>query len=99
MPNHSTRRTWPASTWPVFVVEEDGALVGFCQISAPRDQDVARERAGVLEGNAGARAFYDKLGMRPDGGRKTYPGTTVPEVRYRVALSSVSGGASSARSS
>jgi ribosomal protein S18 acetylase RimI-like enzyme len=40
----------------------------------------------VLEGNASARRFYERLGFRTDGGRKAYPGTEVPEVRYRLAL-------------
>lgn len=40
----------------------------------------------VLEGNASARRFYEQLGFKEDGGRKTYPGTEVPEVRYRIAL-------------
>jgi ribosomal protein S18 acetylase RimI-like enzyme len=40
----------------------------------------------VLEENASARRFYEKVGFRADGGRKTYPGTDVPEVRYRIRL-------------
>jgi len=40
----------------------------------------------VLEGNASARRFYEGLGFRKDGGRKTYPGTEVPEARYRISL-------------
>ncbi len=40
----------------------------------------------VLEGNASARRFYERLGFHEDGGRKTYPGTAVPEVRYRIGL-------------
>jgi ribosomal protein S18 acetylase RimI-like enzyme len=42
----------------------------------------------VLAENASARAFYEKLGFRNDGGIKTYPGTEVPEVRYRIGLAS-----------
>ncbi len=40
----------------------------------------------VLEGNASARRFYETVGFREDGGRKTYLGTEVPEVRYRIGL-------------
>jgi ribosomal protein S18 acetylase RimI-like enzyme len=40
----------------------------------------------VLEENASARRFYEKLGFHHDGGRKTYPGSEVPEVRYRITL-------------
>lgn len=38
----------------------------------------------VLAENADARRFYERAGFRDDGGRKTYPGTEVPEVRYRI---------------
>ncbi len=41
----------------------------------------------VLEENRPARAFYEKLGWRFDGGRMLYSGTEVPEVRYRIAVS------------
>jgi ribosomal protein S18 acetylase RimI-like enzyme len=40
----------------------------------------------VLEENRKARIFYDTYGFRPDGGKKTYPNTAVPEVRYRLTL-------------
>ena len=40
----------------------------------------------VLEGNASARRFYEGLGFKQDGGRQTYPGTEVPEVRYRIGI-------------
>jgi ribosomal protein S18 acetylase RimI-like enzyme len=40
----------------------------------------------VLEENAPAQRFYERLGMRADGSRRTYPGTAVPELRYRLAL-------------
>jgi len=42
----------------------------------------------VLEGNTDARRFYEKLGFHNDGARKAYPGTEVPEVRYRIQLPS-----------
>jgi ribosomal protein S18 acetylase RimI-like enzyme len=38
----------------------------------------------VLERNTAARAFYERLGFRDDGGRKNYPHSDVPEVRYRI---------------
>ncbi|MGH7568285.1 MAG: hypothetical protein ACREL9_04815 [Gemmatimonadales bacterium] len=40
----------------------------------------------LLEENAAARGFYERLGFHADGGRKHYPGTEVPEVRYRATL-------------
>lgn len=125
--------------WPVFVLAEEGQLVGFCHICAPRDPDLERGRVGeisalhvlpdlrgggrgaalfrhatgelarrglagcalwVLEQNQPARLFYEKMGMKLDGARKTHPGSAVPEVRYRLALSSATRGeSSSARSS
>jgi len=42
----------------------------------------------VLEGNASARRFYERTGFWNDGGTKSYPTTEVPEVRYRIGLSS-----------
>ena len=41
----------------------------------------------VLERNTKARRFYERFGFQQDPGGKTYPGTDVPEVRYRVRLS------------
>lgn len=38
----------------------------------------------VLEGNAGARAFYERRGWRPDGATRPHAGATA--VRYRVVL-------------
>ena len=85
--------------WPVFLLEEGNEVVAFCHITTPVELDLdshataelARRRLAectlwVLEENAPARRFYERLGMRPDGGRRTYPGTPVPEVRYRLAL-------------
>lgn len=47
-------------------------------------------RAGlwVLEGNAQARAFYERFGMAATGERKWYEvgGTRVPEIRYEMSL-------------
>ena len=40
----------------------------------------------VLEGNNDAQRFYESLGFHNDGGRKAYPGTEVPEARYRITL-------------
>ncbi len=40
----------------------------------------------VLQDNTNARAFYETYGFRQDGGRRVYPRTTVPEVRYRIRL-------------
>ena len=42
----------------------------------------------VLEGNAGARAFYEAMGWRADGSRKEYDmgGFSTLEVRYRLPL-------------
>ena len=40
----------------------------------------------VLEDNWNARRFYEKCGFELDGGKRTYPRTSVPEVRYRLTL-------------
>jgi ribosomal protein S18 acetylase RimI-like enzyme len=52
-----------------------------------RQRGIAQVTLWVLEGNTKARQFYEKHGFRLDGGRKMYPQTTVPEVRYRISLS------------
>ena len=40
----------------------------------------------VLEENRPARRFYEKLGMAPDGAARTYHGSDVRVVRYRLTL-------------
>lgn len=40
----------------------------------------------VLEENRPARRFYEKLGMTPDGATRTYHGSDVRVVRYRLTL-------------
>ena len=111
--------------WPVFMIDEGGESVAFCQAIATPDPDDDPKTVGhitsihvlpqlrgngrgralldhafaefrrrgfgevtlwVLEGNTSARRFYEGLGFKQDGGRKTYPGTEVPEVRYRTVL-------------
>ena len=111
--------------WPVFVVEEGGELVAFCQMVPSPDADDDPKTVGhitsihalphlrgrghgrallahafaefkergftavtlwVLTENTSARAFYEKVGFRNDGGTKQYPGTQVPEARYRISL-------------
>lgn len=71
-----------------------------CGLASPNSRTLASRRGAaelarrglagctlwVLEENAPARRFYERLGMRTDGGRRMYPGTAVPEVRYRLAL-------------
>jgi len=52
-----------------------------------RQRGIAEVTLWVLEGNTRGRQFYEKHGFRLDGGRKMYPQTTVPEVRYRIRLS------------
>lgn len=112
--------------WPVFVIDEGGEIVAFCQmVPSPdpgddpttvghitsihvlpqlrgrghgralldrafaefRRRGFAEVTLWVLDGNVSARRFYEGLGFRQDGGRKTYPGTDVPEVRYRLRVS------------
>jgi len=112
--------------WPVFVIEEGGAIVAFCHMIPSPDPDADAKQTGqitsihvlphlrsrghgralldhafaefrrrgftevtlwVLERNASARRFYERRGFRGDGGRKAYPETEVPEVRYRIRLS------------
>lgn len=43
----------------------------------------------VLEGNAPARRFYEKCGLRPDGCRQLFTGTgrALPEIRYAWSAS------------
>ena len=111
--------------WPVFLIEEDGETVAFCQMIPTRDPEDDRTRVGqipslhvlphlrrrgygrllldevfaefrrrdftdvtlwVLEENRKARQFYERMGFAVDGGKKTYPNTAVPEVRYRIRL-------------
>ena len=38
----------------------------------------------VLEENRSARRFYEKHGFTLDGGKRMYPNTAIPEVRYRI---------------
>ncbi len=114
--------------WPVFVIEEAGEVVAFCQMIPSPDSDDDPKTVGhitsihvlphlrgrghgralldqafaefrrrafsevtlwVLEGNASARRFYEGLGFKQDGGRKNYPGTEVPEVRYRIEIGAI----------
>ncbi len=111
--------------WPVFLTEEGGEGVAFCQAIATPDPGDDPKTVGhitsihvlphlrgrghgralldhafaefrrramkevtlwVLDGNAEARRFYERLGFRDDGSRKAYPGTEVPEARYRITL-------------
>lgn len=112
--------------WPVFVIEEHGECVAFCQMIPSRDPDDDAMTVGhitslhvlphlrahghgralmdhvlaefrrrafsavtlwVLEENRPARIFYEKYGFRQDAGTRRYPKTNVPEVRYRIQLS------------
>ena len=111
--------------WPVFLVEEAGKALAFCQMIPSRDLDDDPTRVGhitsvhvlphlrgrgygrvlvdhalaefrrrgfaevtlwVLEANRSARRFYERYGFDLDGGKRTYPTTQVPEVRYRRIL-------------
>jgi ribosomal protein S18 acetylase RimI-like enzyme len=111
--------------WPVFLTEEGGEGVAFCQAIATPDPGDDPTTVGhitsihvlprlrgkgygralldhafaefrrrgmreatlwMLEGNNDAQRFYESLGFHNDGGRKAYPGTEVPEARYRITL-------------
>ncbi len=111
--------------WPVFLSEENGEAVAFCQMIPTPDADDDPTRVGhmtslhvlpalrgkgygrrllehvlaefrhrgfsevtlwVLEENWKARRFYEQCGLELDGGKQTYPRTSVPEVRYRLTL-------------
>jgi ribosomal protein S18 acetylase RimI-like enzyme len=50
------------------------------------DRGFAAVTLWVLQNNRTARAFYERSGFTPDGATKAYPGTTVPEVRYRAHI-------------
>jgi ribosomal protein S18 acetylase RimI-like enzyme len=112
--------------WPVFLLEETGNAVGFCQMVPTKDSDDDPQRVGhitslhvlpelrgrgfgrilmdhvlgefrrrrfaevtlwVLDENRNARRFYEKHAFQLDGGKRSYPKTQVPEVRYRLRLS------------
>jgi ribosomal protein S18 acetylase RimI-like enzyme len=45
----------------------------------------------VFEENVAARAFYDRLGWQPDGGRRTEPEYGEPEIRLRRTFRSGTG--------
>ena len=51
-----------------------------------RRRGIAEVTLWVLEANTKARRFYEKYGFRLDGGTRSYPGTSVPEVRYRIKV-------------
>jgi len=113
--------------WPVFVIEEQGECVAFCQMIPTRDPDDDPEDVGhitslhvvpwlrgqghgralmdhvlaefrergftavtlwVLEENRAARKFYEQYGFALDVATRRYPRTEVPEVRYRISLTS-----------
>jgi GNAT superfamily N-acetyltransferase len=67
------------------------AGVGRSLMAAARERLAAvagRAALWVLDGNAGARRFYERDGWRCDGSRRTraYGGVPVGEVRYQSAL-------------
>jgi ribosomal protein S18 acetylase RimI-like enzyme len=111
--------------WPVYLIEEEGQCVAFCQMIPTNDPDDDATRVGhitslhvlpqlrgrgygrmlidhvfaefrrrgfadvtlwVLEKNRDARRFYETQGFHLDGGTRRYPGTQVPEVRYRIRI-------------
>ena len=113
--------------WPVFVIEEQGECVAFCQMIPTRDPDDDPEAVGhitslhvlpwlrgqghgralmdhvlaefrergftavtlwVLEENRTARKFYEQYGFALDLATRRYPRTEVPEVRYRISVTS-----------
>jgi GNAT superfamily N-acetyltransferase len=63
-----------------------GALFSH-MLSAARQKEYDALVLWVLEENRHARSFYERFGLRPDGGRQTRPewlGEGVFEVRYRI---------------
>lgn len=108
----------------LFVLDDDGTVVGFCHVAEANDDDTD-ESVGeitaiyiepsatgrgygrqlcqhalselkargfrdvvlwVLSANAGARAFYEKLGFALDGGQKFLKRLKVEGVRYRMRV-------------
>jgi GNAT superfamily N-acetyltransferase len=69
-----------------------GSGIGRTLIEAAHAHALARGydllQLWVLDGNTGARRFYERAGYAPDGAVEVYDydGVTVPEVRYRRAL-------------
>jgi len=58
-------------------------------VSACREHGAAGVMLWVVKTNAAARAFYERLGMRHDGGEQEHtvqPGMVLHEVRYRMPL-------------
>ena len=51
-----------------------------------RRRGVSEVTLWVLKENRKARRFYEGTGFKADGATKAYPGTNVPEVRYRMEL-------------
>lgn len=51
-----------------------------------RQRGITEVTLWVLEENTKARRFYEKHGFQLDRGTRPYPGTLVPEVRYRIKL-------------
>lgn len=58
-------------------------------VDLARDHGARKLILWVVDTNDRARAFYERRGMRPDGGRQTHPvgdGGSLVEVRYRMEL-------------
>ena len=56
-------------------------MTEFCEKEARR-RDYGRICLWVLEDNAAARGFYEKMGYAPDGARQILEGLGVWELRY-----------------
>ena len=60
-------------------------MVDFCETAA-RQRGYKKISLWVLEDNAAARGFYEKMGYAPDGARQFLDGLGVWEVRYFKGL-------------
>jgi GNAT superfamily N-acetyltransferase len=90
--SHPDRRTWEIKNLhvrPDLRRSGSGGLLFDLSVVHARRVEVSSLTLWVVEKNVTARAFYEKKGMTPDGGRTTHTlgaDGTMPVVRYRLSL-------------
>jgi GNAT superfamily N-acetyltransferase len=82
-----------AEVYAIYVLPEEwrggiGRSLLDTAIAYWRERGATQLALWVLEGNAPARAFYEAMGWRPDGGRQhlKIAGTRLAEIRYRLEI-------------